>query len=239
MFYDIVSVQREIYLAFAEQIKAFAAGGGWSAFLGFLPMGIVFGAVHALTPGHSKTLLASYLAGSPLGLKRGLGVSLVLSFTHVSMSVLIALLSLPLVSIALGSVGRAPLLEDISRGLLGLIGVWMLLRALRRKAHGHSHGEGMAFGLMAGLIPCPLTLFVMTFSISRGVPQAGIAFAITMMAGVALTLSAVALTSVFSREKIIKLIESSPVLLDRATRTIEILAAIVLIVFAVRELLWR
>jgi len=44
------------------------------------------------------------------------------------MSVLIALLSLPLVSVALGSVGRAPLLEDISRGLLGVIGLWILLR---------------------------------------------------------------------------------------------------------------
>ncbi|TIM37420.1 MAG: hypothetical protein E5Y56_33685, partial [Mesorhizobium sp.] len=44
--------------------------------------------------------------------------------------------------------------------------------------------EGAAFGFMAGLIPCPLTLFVMTFAIVRGVPEAGIAFAVTMMAGV-------------------------------------------------------
>ncbi|MEX0408828.1 hypothetical protein ABGN05_24600 [Aquibium sp. LZ166] len=60
----------------------------------------------------------------------GLAVSLVLSFVHVGTSVLIALLSLPLVSVALGSVGRAPLLEDISRGLLGAIGLWMLLQGV-------------------------------------------------------------------------------------------------------------
>jgi nickel/cobalt transporter (NicO) family protein len=238
MFQDIVSFQREIYLALAEQIKAFANGGGWGAFLGFLPMGVVFGAAHALTPGHSKTVLAAYLAGSPLGLARGLGVSLALSFTHVAMSVLIALLSLPLVSVVLGSVGRAPLLEDVSRGLLGLIGFWMLYRALRRSPHGHSHGEGLGVGIVAGLVPCPLTLFVMTFSISRGVPQAGLAFAVTMMAGVALTLSAVALASVFFREKITRLFESRPVLLDRATRAIEAAAALALIVIALRELFW-
>ncbi|WP_425459635.1 hypothetical protein [Hankyongella ginsenosidimutans] len=34
---------------------------------------------------------------------------------------------------------------------------------------------------MAGLIPCPLTLFVMTFALSRGVPEAGVAFAGVMM----------------------------------------------------------
>jgi nickel/cobalt transporter (NicO) family protein len=239
MFEDIVSFQREIYLALATQIKAFANGGGWGALLGFLPMGVLFGAAHALTPGHSKTVLAAYLAGSPLGLARGLGVSLALSFTHVAMSVLIALLSLPLVSVVLGSVGRAPLLEDMSRGLLGVIGVWMLYRALRRRAHTHSHGEGIAFGVMAGLVPCPLTLFAMTFAISRGVPQAGMAFAATMMAGVALTLCAVALASVFFRQKLTRLIETRPVLLDRATRTLEAAAAVTLIAIAARELLYR
>ena len=104
---DIVGFQREIYLAFAQQIQSVSHGGGWSAFLVYLPMGVLFGAAHALTPGHSKMILATYLAGSPLGLLRGLAVSLALSFTHVTMSVLIALLSLPL------EIGRASCLETV------------------------------------------------------------------------------------------------------------------------------
>ncbi|UYN96429.1 MAG: sulfite exporter TauE/SafE family protein [Enhydrobacter sp.] len=67
------------------------------------------------------------------------------------------------------------MLEDLSRGLLGVIGLWMLWRASRRANHAHGVGEGAAVGFMAGLIPCPLTLFVMTFAITRGVPEAGIA----------------------------------------------------------------
>lgn len=93
----IIEAQREIYLALAEHIKAFAAGDSWSALAAFLPMGIVFGAVHAMTPDHSESLLA---------------------------------------------------------------------------------------------------IFVMTFAIIRGVPEAGLAFAVMMMVGVALTLSAVALITV-------------------------------------------
>jgi ABC-type nickel/cobalt efflux system permease component RcnA len=126
MFLALVEIQRTIYTALAEQIKLLSAEGDWLAFLAFLPMAILFGAIHALTPGHSKAVLATYLAGSESKIGRGLVVSLILSFTHVTSAVLIAVLSLPLVSIALGSVGRAPLLEDISRGLLGLIGRWML-----------------------------------------------------------------------------------------------------------------
>ena len=59
---------------------------------------------------------------------------------------------------------------------------------------------------MAGLIPCPLTLFVMTFAMSRGVPEAGIMFAIVMMTGVALTLSTVALLTVFFRSQFERLL---------------------------------
>lgn len=232
----IVEIQREIYLAFAEHIKGFAAGGGWAALAAFLPMGIVFGAVHAMTPGHSKSVLATYLAGSASGVRRSLMVSLVLSFTHVGMAVLIAVLSLSLVSVVLGSVGRAPLLEDISRGLLGLIGLWMLWRGLMRPAHPHGVGSDAAVGFMAGLIPCPLTLFVMTFAISRGVPEAGIAFAVTMMAGVALTLSAVALITVFFRSQLVRLLESRPKLISGATRSLETIAGAVLVAVALNEM---
>ncbi len=239
MLQDIFTLQREIYQAFADQIRAFAAGGGWGAFLAYLPMGVLFGAVHALTPGHSKAVLATYVAGNPLSLARGLAVSMVLSFTHVTMAVLIALLSLPLVSIALGSVGRAPLLEDVSRGLLGLIGLWMLYRAFRHKLHGHDHGEGAIVGFMAGLVPCPLTLFVMTFAISRGVPEAGIAFAITMMVGVGLVLSLVAAGTVLARQRVTHLIENQPVLLVRLTRAVEGIAGLILIAIALHELFYK
>jgi ABC-type nickel/cobalt efflux system permease component RcnA len=155
----------------------------------------------------------------------------------VTTAVLIAALSLPLVSIALGSVGRAPLLEDISRGLLGLIGLWMLWRAL---SHGHHHKhESEAVGVMAGLIPCPLTLFVMTFAIARGVPAAGILFAGTMMIGVAITLSAVAILSILLRERLVWFVEGRSRLFEAITRSIEGLAGAALIALAIHEILLR
>ncbi|MER9895292.1 sulfite exporter TauE/SafE family protein [Mesorhizobium sp. M0119] len=234
MFQTLVEFQRTIYLTLGEQIKLLAAGGNWLAFMAFLPMGVVFGAAHALTPGHSKAVLATYLAGSDAKVSRGLLVSMTLSFTHVTIAVLIAALSLPLVSIALGSVGRAPLLEHISRGLLGLIGVWMLWRALSH-SHHHRH-EGEAVGVMAGLIPCPLTLFAMTFAISRGVPAAGVLFAITMMVGVALTLSCVAVLSIVFRERLVQFFARQPRLFETISRAIEAAAGLALAGVAVWQI---
>jgi nickel/cobalt exporter len=239
MLQIVIDIQRDIYLALAEHIKAFAAGGSWGAFLAFLPLGVVFGAVHALTPGHSKSILATYLTGSSAGVGRGLSVSLALSFTHVTMAVIIAWFSLPLVSRMLGSAGDTPTLENISRGLLGIIGLWMLWNAFFRPAHTHGEGEGLAVGMMAGLIPCPLTLFVMSFAMSRGVPVAGLLFAVVMMFGVMVTLSATALTVIVFRQQVTRLLIEKPRLIAGLSKGIEAAAGFILAAIAIREILVR
>jgi nickel/cobalt exporter len=239
MLQIVIDIQRDIYLALAEHIKAFAAGGSLGAFLAFLPLGVVFGAVHALTPGHSKSILATYLTGSSAGMGRGLLVSLALSFTHVTMAVIIAWFSLPLVSRMLGSAGDTPALENISRGLLGIIGLWMLWSAFFRPAHTHGEGEGLAVGMMAGLIPCPLTLFVMSFAMSRGVPVAGLLFAVVMMFGVMVTLSATALAVIVFRQQVTRLLIEKPRLIAGMSKGIEAVAGFVLAAIAIREILVR
>lgn len=123
-------------------IGSFAATGDWSQLAVYLPMGILFGAVHALTPGHGKAVLATYLAGSTASVSRALATSLALSFTHVRMSVLIVLLSLPLIRFGFGAeAGRAPALEHISRGLLVAVGIWMIVRAFRSKPSHADHAS--------------------------------------------------------------------------------------------------
>lgn len=237
MFQEIANLQQEIYRVLAEEIRAFANGGGLSAFVGFMPLGIAFGAVHALMPGHSKSVLALYLAGSPADIVRGLATALALSLTHVGMAILIVLFALPVVSAVLGSAGRAPLLEDVSRGFLGLIGFWMLWRAFRPPHVRHQSAEGVSVGVIAGLIPCPLTLFVMTYAVSRGAPEAGLAFAAVMMVGVALTLCAVACASIFARQGIMRLVATRSVLVERATRGLEGCVGVMLLLTALFKFL--
>lgn len=233
---DAIAIQREIYTSFSDRIGEFARTGDWVPLLVYLPMGIVFGVVHAMTPGHSKTLLATYLAGSTSSMPRALMVSWTLSFVHVTMAVLIAVLALPLVSAKLGSFGRAPVLEGLSRGLLGAVGLWMIWQAFRDD-HAHGGREGLLVGLFAGLIPCPLTLFVMTFAILRGVPEAGIAFAGTMLVGVALVLTVVAVLAVLFRQQLLRLLTRWPRVVRDIVCGTQILAGSALVAFAVLAML--
>jgi ABC-type nickel/cobalt efflux system permease component RcnA len=236
MMHWLGEVQRAIYGSVGGYLAAFASSQDWVALLTILPLGIVFGAVHALTPGHSKTLLASYLIGSRLSLLRGFAVSSVLASTHVMSSVLIALFAVHLLTRTLGGAGRAPLAEDISRGLLVLIGAWFVFRALRGQAH-HPKQEGITVGFIAGLVPCPLTLFVMVTALARGVPTAGLMFAASMFLGIALTLGLVAAFAIFGRNIATTLMIRHGASIVFVARVLDGLAGVLLVGLGLRELI--
>ena len=193
--------------------------------------------MHALTPGHGKTVLASYLVGSRLAVLRAMAVAGALALTHVGSAVVLALAAAPILTRTLGGVGRAPVLEDISRGLLALMGLWFLFRALRGRMH--EHREGIAVGIVAGLVPCPLTLFAMFLALSRGIPEAGLTFAAAMMLGVGLTLGAVAALTVFARERVVTFVGRHGGSVEKASRLLEGSTGLALIAIGGWELLRR
>src|SRR5215211_5789408 len=231
----LFSVQRWIYASLTADLSAFAATRNWTALAAMLPLGVLFGAVHALTPGHGKTVLATYLVGSRLAAMRRLGVAGVLALTHVGSAVILALAASSLVTRTLGGVGRAPLLEDLSRGLLAMIGVWLLWRAWRGRSH--PHGEGLMVGVVAGLVPCPLTLFAMVAALGRGVPEAGLSFAAAMMVGVGLTLAAVALLTVVARDWIVATTIRHGASINGLSRILDALTGLLLLTIGLHELL--
>jgi ABC-type nickel/cobalt efflux system permease component RcnA len=233
---DLYAPQRWIYAGITGHLTDFAHTRSWGALALLVPLGIVFGAVHALTPGHGKSVLASYLVGSRLALLRSLGVAGALAVTHVGSAVVLALLAAPLITRALGGGGRAPLLEILSWALLAALGVLLLLRAMRGRPHFHH--EGVMVGVMAGLIPCPLTLFVMLYALARGVIVAGLTFAVAMLGGIAITLAGVALVAVLAREGALRVLIHYGGSIERLTRTFDALSGALLLVIGAGEL-WR
>lgn len=231
----LIAIQRWIYGSLTADLSAFAATRNWAALAAVLPFGVVFGAVHALTPGHGKLVLASYLVGSRMAALRALAVAGILALTHVGSAVLLALGASWLVTRTLGGAGRAPVLETISRGMLVAIGVWLLWRAWRGR--DHPHGEGAMVGVAAGLVPCPLTLFAMITALSRGVPEAGLTFAVAMMLGVGLTLAAVAAATIWARDWIMSLMVRHGASIGRVSRWLDALSGALLVVIGARELL--
>lgn len=115
-------------------------------------LAVGLGALHALAPGHGKTVMAAFLVGERGSLRQAWLIGLTVTVTHTAG---VLLLGLTLTATDVAAPERVyPLLGAASGLLLGGVGVMLLVRALRAARatqqhqghehphpHDHDHGE--------------------------------------------------------------------------------------------------
>jgi nickel/cobalt transporter (NicO) family protein len=122
------------------------------------------GALHALAPGHGKTVMAAYLLGRDAGLPQVAGLALAVAIAHTAGVLLLG----ALVGVTeIVAPDRLYAWLGIGSGLLfSIVGV-TLLRQARRHHHDHEHPQRpgwrafVAPGLAGGLVPTPSALVVL------------------------------------------------------------------------------
>lgn len=163
-------------------------------FLLTMLMACIFGAAHALTPGHGKTLVAAYLVGERGTVGHAIVLGLVTTLTHTGIVLLIAATLFFLPSDARTSFGQV--IQDglgLAMGLLVVcMGFWLLLQRLSGRAdhfhvggghHHHHHGDPVpaaeraprgvrwwgliVLGITGGLVPCWDAIYLLLYTIGR------------------------------------------------------------------------
>ena len=104
---------------------------------------LVFGVLHALAPGHGKTVMAAYLVGQRGTRRQALQLGAIVTFTHTASVLLLGAV------LALGALAApelvVPFTEVLSGVLLVAVGVYLLVLAARRwrshsqVEHDHEH----------------------------------------------------------------------------------------------------
>src|SRR3990170_4464989 len=168
----LLSIQHWLYGGMSEGLGA-VAGGDPRAILGASAAAILFGAVHALMPGHGKTVLVSYHLGQPSRPMDGFVNGAILAVTHVGLAVVLVLAGFAVISRAFAYGGRTPQFEVASGALIVVIGAFLLWRSLSDR-HLAAPANGKTLAFVTGLIPCPLTTFVMSYALARGMLAAGL-----------------------------------------------------------------
>ena len=74
--------------------------------------------------------------------------------------------------------------------LIAVIGAFLLWRSLIRDHHAHSK-DGKALAFVTGMIPCPLTTFIMSYALARGMLGAGLAVTAAMTVGMIATIGGI------------------------------------------------
>jgi nickel/cobalt exporter len=110
---------------------------------------IVLGALHALAPGHGKTVMAAYLVGRRGTTRQALLLGVTVAVTHTAG---VLLLGVALSASEAAAPERAYPWLGLASGLLfAAVGATLLWRTLRNRrrghAHGHDHGHEHGHGL--------------------------------------------------------------------------------------------
>src|SRR3970040_2306903 len=101
----LVSIQHWLYGGIGKGLSDIA-GGSAGAILFAMAAAVLFGAVHALMPGHGKPVLVSYHLGQPSRPMDGFVNGAILAATNVGLAVVLVLRGFAVISRALPYCGR-------------------------------------------------------------------------------------------------------------------------------------
>src|SRR3954452_21667273 len=205
------------------------AGGNTHGLLILLLLAAAFGwgALHALSPGHGKTMVAGYLVGTRGTPRHAVILGFTVTATHT-----IAVFALGLVTLAASQYilpeQLYPWLGVLSGLLVVCIGFSVMRsrfrrwRAMRASAaghqhthdHGHSHEapEGpitirslIGLGVSGGIVPCPSALVVLIAAISQHRIGLGMVLIVAFSLGLAATLTAIGLAVIYGGRLVTRL----------------------------------
>ncbi|MCG3181472.1 MAG: hypothetical protein BIFFINMI_03868 [Phycisphaerae bacterium] len=195
-----------------------AAGAGTVLTAGWAPL---LGALHALEPGHGKSLVAAYLVGARGRIADAVVLGITVAITHTAAAIALGL-GVGLFGQAFRGDAARQALQIVSASLVLIIGAWMfrtLSRAGRHHAHHHHHhdhdhgrdhpheaprqrkpifgaGGVIGLGVSGGLIPCPAALAVVVSVLGRTTAWMALGTVLLFSAGMGVALTTIAVAVV-------------------------------------------
>lgn len=197
---------------------------GWGLTLLGMTVAFGLGAIHALSPGHGKTIVAAYLVGSRGTLRHAVFLGAMVTFTHTVSVFLLGFVTLFLSKYVLPE-RLYPVMGAISGISIVWVGATLFLRRWRGYSHHHHHhhhhdhhhhhhgpgshshvpegeitmGSLIALGASGGLVPCPSALVLLLSSISLGRVGLGLTLLVGFSAGLATVLIVIGAAVLFAR----------------------------------------
>jgi ABC-type nickel/cobalt efflux system permease component RcnA len=205
-----------------------------------LVLAFALGMVHALMPGHGKTVLFTYFLGNGARLATGVGMALKIAALHVGTAVVL-LLVIGTAVVRFGRMhGSGRMLELASYAAIALIGAWLFYRAASRPAtnedDGHRHRRSGMLAYAVGLLPCPLTIILMNYALVNESVLGGLLLVTVMAAGIAVTMSLTGMTAILARRILTAGFAQATCWFQRGTRMLELAAALAIFLIGIASL---
>ncbi len=218
-----IDIQRTIVQEIGKYMLALKQGASTVALFSGIGLAFLYGALHALGPGHGKMVVASFFMGQDAKIWRGMFMGLQIANTHVISAVaLVWLVDLSFRHFIGGSPAESIWIRAVSFGLIAVIGGVLLFRAIQRyraakhgvtlaEPHDHQHGMGQQslLAFLAGLVPCTGAILVMLFALASDIVGIGILLVAAISAGMAITMAIFGVLSILFRRIVMAVAETN------------------------------
>jgi len=130
--FEITRLQQQLQRDLAGIARALKEGESWAPLATLLFFSFLYGVVHAAGPGHGKVVISSYLLAQESQVRRGIQLSFLAALVQAFSAIaLVGVLALLLDLTRREAAAKVQLLEIASYSLIILLGLWMLVAALR------------------------------------------------------------------------------------------------------------
>jgi ABC-type nickel/cobalt efflux system permease component RcnA len=214
----IVQIQREMNESITLSLENYKDKQSAQILLFLLGIVFLYGMIHALGPGHGKSIALSYFVTVKAGVLSGLFFGFLVALFHTGVSVfLVLLINLIFKNGFSGMSGNTDYFVKLaSFGLISIIGLVLFLKRLIKISAGKRTEEQpvgskniILMTLAIGIVPCPAALTVLIFSMSQSVLSVGILLVIFMGMGMGITISAFSILTILAKSGTIHFINKN------------------------------
>jgi nickel/cobalt transporter (NicO) family protein len=212
----IIGVQRGLHGRLSRFLYSMKENGTASTGLVLAGLGFLYGLLHALLPGHRKSILVAYFLTRKVSPATGIGSGMLLGLLHAGSSAVIITLGYYLFNTALSFYFEetSRILSRISAVVIMGLAVIMLIINIRHSVisknednHTGKNQRRLLTGiLLTGIIPCPGSAMILLMTISLGILPAGLLTVAGMSLGIGVTLSSIAVLTIIAKNKALSFI---------------------------------
>jgi ABC-type nickel/cobalt efflux system permease component RcnA/ABC-type uncharacterized transport system substrate-binding protein len=210
---------KTLILSLLEDIKE---KDSLSAYIWLILFSFLYGIIHALGPGHGKSLVAAYFIGEDRSTFKALNIAMLIGVVHTFSAFVLTFVLTHILNAYLSSyfsdIEKAT--TQVSALFIIAIALYLLYKKLPKKhnkrvtwsrANPNAHANSCACSacntastdlgviLSAGIIPCPGTVAIFVFTLSLGIYWVGFLSAIFMSLGMSLIIFLAAYLSLKAR----------------------------------------
>lgn len=235
---DLVAKQADLRESLGNYFYSWKESRSPGLLWGILGVAFLYGILHALGPGHRKTVIFSLFLARKAPSWEPAGTGFLLAILHAGAAVVLLLILRGVSGAISGKADNITVyMEGFAYVLLIAVALYLVAGAIKELVRGTdgTKKDAMSLGtiLLTGIYPCPGAILVLVLSLTLNITGIGILAVFAMSLGMSIPIIAAGYLAWFGRTGLFLALKSNEAKLGKISAGVELFGYSVLLLFAV------